>query len=564
MGRFLDGLAMERMLRTTLAALAALAIFAGCRNVEQEIPETGSVKTVHFRAATADTRTAFTEAVDGVYQTLWTENDSEILLSLNYGKAEGSAVTASADGTTATFAASFDASATASPYTFYAVSPASAARAISPSRDAWSVCIAAEQTPSALSVDEGAQLLVAKSAASATLPDEVDLHFSHLTAYGRITLKNLDLDGATVSKAYLVFDTPVVGEWYWGEDGTIVSNGASHTITLHTDATGDLWFACAPVSVGGCKMSLSLFTDKGILYKEVTFPEGRSFASGKVARFSVDMASAEWRQEQAYVLLTDASLLRAGDEILIVNKPGTFALGAQVDGETPHREQAAVTVVDDIVTDPGEATVLTLVAGSVDGTWALKTDTGHLCAESRGNVLTESKKVNGYSSWSITISKGNATVTASSGGSKLLRYSSGSAHFSCYPSSNNTAAVCIYRKSGRLVPVQEDPLMDRTEYGSYITGAERTYVKGSDQLSRRYTADGKVEFCILNEPDHEQVVISGFDPSLQKGATAEVTFQYRRGYNTLREESYVLTVVKEDGPKVWLGDGTGQGFIIKK
>ena len=78
---------MERMLRTTLAALAALAVFAGCRNVEQELPETGSVKTVHFRAATADTRTAFTEAVDGVYQTLWTENDSEILLSLNYGKA---------------------------------------------------------------------------------------------------------------------------------------------------------------------------------------------------------------------------------------------------------------------------------------------------------------------------------------------------------------------------------------------------------------------------------------------------------------------------------------------
>ena len=552
------------MIRTTLSALSALAIFAGCRNVEQELPETGSVKTVRFRAATADTRTAFTEAVDGVYQTLWTENDSEILLSLNYGKAEGSAVTASADGATASFAASFDAAATTSPYTFYAVSPASAARAISPSRDAWSVCIAAEQTPSALSVDEGAQLLVAKSAASATLPDEVDLHFSHLTAYGRITLKNLNLDGATVTKADLVFDTPVVGEWYWGEDGTIVSNGASHTITLHTDASGDLWFACAPVSVGGCKMALNLFTDKGLLFKEITFPEGRSFASGKVARFSVDMANAEWRQEEAYMLLTDASLLRSGDQILIVNKPGTYALGAQVETETPHREQAAVTIVDDTVTDPGEATVLTLVAGNADGTWALKTDSGYLCAESRGNALAVSKKVDGYSSWSITISKGNATVTASSGGSKLLRYHSTSAYFSCYPSATNTAAVCIYRKSGLSVPVKEDPLVECTEYGSYMTGAERTYVKGSDQLSRRYTADGKVEFCILNDPDQEQVVISGYDPSLHKGATAEVSFQFRRGFNTLREESYVLTVVKEDGPKVWLGDGTGQGFIIKK
>ena len=552
------------MIRTTLAALSALAIFAGCRNVEQEIPETESVKTVRFRAATADTRTAFTEAVDGVYQTLWTENDSEILLSLNYGKAEGSAVTRSADGTTASFAASFDAAATTSPYTFYAVSPASAARAISPSRGAWSVYVAAEQTPSALSVDEGAQLLVAKSSSSATLPDEVDLHFSHLTAYGRITLKNLNLDGATVTKADLVFDTPVVGEWYWGEDGKIVSNGASHTISLHTDASGDLWFACAPVSVGGCKMSLSLFTDKGVLSKEITFPEGRSFTSGKVARFSVDMANAEWRQEQAFMLLSDASLLQAGDQILIVNKPGTYALGAQVEAETPHREQAAVTVVDDTVTDAGEATVLTLVAGSAQGTWALKTDSGYLCAESIGNALTENKKVDGYSSWSITISKGNATVTASSGGSKLLRYHSTSAYFSCYPSATNTAAVCIYRKSGLSVPVKEDPLVERTEYGSYMAGAERTYVKGSDQLSRRYTTDGKVEFCILNDSEREQVVISGYDPSLSKGATAEVSFQFRRGYNVLREESLVLTVVKEDGPKVWLGDGTGKGFIIKK
>ena len=71
-------------------------------------------------------------------------------------------------------------------------------------------------------------------------PTQVDLQFTHLTAYGRITLKNLDLGDAKVEKVDLVFDTPVVGEWYWGEDGTLTSNGASHTITLNTDASGDL------------------------------------------------------------------------------------------------------------------------------------------------------------------------------------------------------------------------------------------------------------------------------------------------------------------------------------
>ena len=108
---------MKKFFQIAVTALMALAALSGCRNAEQEVPEASSVKTVRFHAGAAPTRTAFAEAVDGVYQTLWTENDSDILLSLNYGKAEASAVTPSADGTTASFEASFDASATSAPYT---------------------------------------------------------------------------------------------------------------------------------------------------------------------------------------------------------------------------------------------------------------------------------------------------------------------------------------------------------------------------------------------------------------------------------------------------------------
>jgi hypothetical protein len=317
------------MKKYCLAALSAFVVFVGCGVQEQEITVPGSVKTVRFHAATADTRTAFAEAVNGEYATLWTGNDSDILLSLNYGEAEKSAVTVSADGRTATFEAAFDASSASAPYTFYAVSPASAARAISPSRKAWSVSIAADQTPSALSVDEAAQLLVAKTAAESKLPDEVDLHFSHLTAYGRLSLKNLELGEAKVMKVDLVFSTPIVGEWYWGEDGTLTANGDSHTITLHTDATGDLWFACAPVDVSGQTLKMVLFTDHGNLTKEITFPEGRSFASGKVARFSVDMSGIELQRSDAFCLLTDVSVMKEGDKYLILNADETYARRAR-------------------------------------------------------------------------------------------------------------------------------------------------------------------------------------------------------------------------------------------
>ena len=75
---------MKKIIHIAVTALMSLAALSGCRNAEQEVPEASSVKTVRFHAGAAPTRTAFTEAVDGVYQTLWTENDSDILLSLNY------------------------------------------------------------------------------------------------------------------------------------------------------------------------------------------------------------------------------------------------------------------------------------------------------------------------------------------------------------------------------------------------------------------------------------------------------------------------------------------------
>ena len=553
---------MKKFFQIAVTALMALAALSGCRNAEQEVPEASSVKTVRFHAGAAPTRTAFAEAVDGVYQTLWTENDSDILLSLNYGKAEASAVTPSADGTTASFEASFDASATSAPYTFYAVSPASAARAISPSRSAWSVYIAAFQHPSALSVDEDAQLLVAKSAASATLPGEVDLHFSHLTAYGRITLKNLELGDATVSKVDLIFSTPVVGEWYWGEDGTLTANGDSHTITLDTDASGDLWFACAPVDVSGQTLKLVVFTDQGNLTREITFPEGRKFNSGKVARFSVDMAGIEIQGGDTFVLVTDASELQVGDEVLVVSKDGTYALGAQ---QSSYRKEVSVNATGGVIADPGEATVLTLELGSAIGTWSFRTGNAYLASTSSGNNLTEVASKNANASWKVTVSSSATLIQAQAGGSKLLKHNPSAHRFSCYKnSSTNVENVVLYRKGSVPTSVEDDPLTAYDAYGSYLTGVERTYEPGVDQLLRSYP-DGKLKFAILRAADKEQLVVSGFDPSLAKGDAVTVTVAWRKGLNfLLKEKSFNLKVVKEDGPKVWLGDGSGQGLILKK
>ena len=72
-------------------------------------------------------------------------------------------------------------------------------------------------------------------------------------------------------------------------------------------------------------------------------------------------------------------------------------------------------------------------------------------------------------------------------------------------------------------------------------------------------------FTILNPSENEQLEISGYRPALVKGEKLSVNVLWRKGVNTvMAETSYQMTIVKEEGPKVWLGDGTGNGFIIKK
>ena len=58
--------------------------------------------------------------------------------------------------------------------------------------------------------------------------------------------------------------------------------------------------------------------------------------------------------------------------------------------------------------------------------------------------------------------------------------------------------------------------------------------------------------------------MTGYDPSLAKGQGVRVNVRYRKGSRRILESSFDLTVVREDGSKVWLGDGSGKGLIIKK
>ena len=526
---------------------------------ESEAPEPGL--TVVFHAGEIPTKTHFGEASGGVYPTLWSTEGDKVSVSLNYGTPSEAAVTPSADGKKADFVA--DLPAGEAPYVFRAFSPSSAVKSMSASREAWSITIPSVQTPLPASPDEAAQLIAARSASFPEMPEEVSLAFSHVTAYGRISFKNLELGEASVLKVELTATVPLCGDWYY--DGESLSaSAASSTLTLVTSQSENIWFASAPAALGGEMLSVTIFTDKGKLSKEILVPESYNLRSGHVAAMNIDFSGIGFSGSDAFSLVTDASTLAVGDKIIFVYEGGSVAMAGQ---NSTYRRDVGVTISDHTITElPSEAAVLTLEAGS-GGLWAFKEGNAYLAASSsRSNQIGTSTTVNSNSSWSVSInSSGNATVKASksSYSRNWLLYNSTSPRFTCYAStSNQTKLIQIYRQGASGKPVEEDPICEKSEYGLYLGARERVYVPGSDQYSREY--GGSQTFTILNLEAREQLEISGYRSSLVKGDKLTVKVLWRKGYTSVMDASYEMTVVREEGAKVWLGDGEGNGFIIKK
>ncbi len=557
--------------------VASLALMACHDTIEPDrAPEKNKegapclVKTILFQADELCTRTSFGEKEDGSYPTLWTENDSAVRLALNFSEAGTAGIVPDDGYRTASFQADIDATGKEAPYTFYAVSPASAATALSPSREAWNISIPCTQTPLEGSVDEAAQILAAASAPSETLPDQVSIHFNHLTAYGRFSLRNLALGEARVEAVELTATTPFVGNWYWDchEGHALTDNGASSTLTLRTSRTENLWFACAPVDMSGQIMVITVFTDQGAFVKEIEFPENRKFTAGRIAVFTVDMAGIEPSAgADEFRLVTSVSDLQAGDELLILNAAEKYALSTTQNSY--NRPAEAITVTDHAVSEvPDNIQVVTLVSGTKANTWHLSTGNGYLAnANGRNNRLLTVATKTDNATWTLSIaSSGVATLTAGAGERKILRFNPNgqSPIFACYKEGQQD--IVLYRKAaGAAGPVLTDPLTEESDYGCYLAAGTWRYTPGTDQFVRSYDAEGVQTFTLLGPDDLKQMEIRGYKKSYVKGDPVNLTVTWRAGVTKIvTGVEYKMTVVREEGPKVWLGDGSGHGFILKK
>ena len=517
---------MKKLFNSIFVIIAAMVTFAGCAKEEIAAPET---KTVHFFAESIQTKTAFGTPDGTTYPTLWTENDEKVKLLLNLNEEKVSDITVSDDFKTATFSAEFALTGenpSVAPFTFYALTPSSAY--LGKNAERFSVTIPNAQTPLENSVDEAAQILYAVSESYEELPSEVAFHFNHFTAYGKLSFKNLNLDGATVETIALTSDVNIAGRWnYMIADGSFAENSGSSSITLTTDKTENIWFACAPADLSNTTLKVTINTDKGQLVKEVKLGADRKFEAGKIAKFAVDMNGVTFGKSVIYEKVMTATELTPDSKIIIVAAESEFALSTTQNSN--NRGQASIKKSDDglTITNPGDdVQVLTVEAVELGSTVAFNTGAGYLyAASSDKNYLRTQENVDGNATWAVTITEGIASIVAQGTYTRnTVRYNEGNSMFSCYLPENTMKDVAIYKLQG-----------SGTVLENYLSVSARAINVDADATSASFTVFSDLEWTAKT---------SGAGCSVKtEGNTVTLSF----GANTTTSERTYTVTVSADG-----------------
>lgn len=443
---------MKNLMKSLMLVAVAAMAFASC--AKSDDVAVGRKVDVVLKVNIDDVRTSFGEPNGNTYPVKW-NGDEELKVSLNYGGAVNADLTV--NGAQASIKATLTDDNSTTGYTILALSPSSAYVSISAgTNNSWNVMIPTTQNPTATSCDAAAQILAAKTATSDVLDGYYNATFNHVTAYGKMSLQNLNLNGAKISSVVLTSSADIAGRFYYfPETKTIEENSGSKSITINTEATENIWFACAPANLSNSTLKVVVNTDQGTFTKEVTVPNGAVLTAGKIAVFNVDMAGIAIESPVNYELLTNAANLSAGDYAIIVAADASVAISTTQNGN--NRGEAAVTIDGNCVVSPSDAVeIFTVEAGTKTGTFAFKSAAGYIyAASSSSNYLRTQATNNDNSSWKITVAgDGVATVIAQGANTRNdLRHNSTSSLFSCYASTSTMAGVKIYYISNTTTPM---------------------------------------------------------------------------------------------------------------
>ncbi|MCR5547175.1 MAG: fimbrillin family protein, partial [Bacteroidales bacterium] len=321
-----------KQIKTILTAFAVAALAFSCTKeivVTEDFEAPGTV-TVGFTADAINTKAVFGDKDGNAYPVFWSTNDVAPAVTVNYNKdfVQATDFSLSSDRRTANFKGAF--SGLTGEQVFIAVTPYSSLKSVSSSDKRINVEIPSGQTNGNGSPDEDAIIGYAVSETFTATPEKVSLSFKHVTAYLHLTVANLSLaSGEQVQSVDIISAKEISGRmFFYPETKATSSNSMLKVISVSTSQLADVWAGIAPVDLSGETVTFKVVTDQGTYSKDVTFGAGRTLTSGRVAKFTVDMAGVTREAFETFSLVTNASELHVGDEILIVGAKDDVALSA--------------------------------------------------------------------------------------------------------------------------------------------------------------------------------------------------------------------------------------------
>ena len=298
-------------------------------------------------------------------------------------------------------------------------------------------------------------------------------------AYGTVTVNGNHI-AARPALGYAVSGAQVIS----GNNVTLTQNGNVFTVNASGNCTIQVNFTALPqykatVYSNGAKVQQStVYSGSAVILPAFTgtLPSGYSFygwaatdvgnsgnipqvyAAGQEVAITKDSnfyavlayfnANAVG-SEKVWKLVTNASQLGEGKEVIIAASSENMAMGAQ-SGNKKNRTAVAVNKTDDTLLFDANAGVqiLTLKSGTVSGTYGFYTGSGYLYAPSSSdNLLRTKAALDENGSFEITINSDKTCGLKAKGSStrNILLYNNSSKLFSCYGSSSSQVKpVALY------------------------------------------------------------------------------------------------------------------------
>ena len=243
-----------------------------------------------------------------------------------------------------------------------------------------------------------------------------------------------------------------------------------------------------------------------------------------------------------YELVTDASTLKDGDQILIsyifsesgINKG--YVLGEQKTNNFNIAQLKSGAVSGDKstleVTTEKNVTAA-ILEGSSSG-WYFHTNYGYLCAagSNNSNYLKTTQTINDNAKATISADNGNAAIVfQGSYANKYLKYNSQSTLFSCYGSSSSQTPVQLYRK----VPSNVAPTVTFSpESGTVVDYGTQVTITARTATSITYSVNGG-----------EPVTVNGTSATVTINTHTTITATATNEFGTSEEATAEYTINQE-------------------